>query len=367
MSLTRQLTMSTVELSTPLAYSTFFNPSLISRLKMLWSNDLAMDLGTANTLIYVKKHGIVLNEPSVVAVEEGTRKPLAVGHAAKESFGKTSMNVQCVRPMKDGVIADFDITTAMIERFLFRIRNRWALKRPRIVIGVPSGITQVEKRAVVEAALCSGVSQVILAEEPMAAALGTGLPVDQAIGNMICDIGGGTTEVAIISLNGTIYSHSIRVAGDEMDEAIQRFVRRHFGVEIGIFDAEKIKVILGSALPLSRRRSIRVMGRDLATSFPKEIEIDDEMVREALDEPIDAIISSIMTGIEQITPELAHDIVNRGVYLAGGGSLLKGLDERLSRETGIRFHRAHDPLSCVVRGVGKIVDNLKEFRVLCIS
>ncbi len=340
---------------------------MLRRLRMFWCNDLAIDLGTANTLIYMRKQGIVLNEPSVVAVEEGTKKPLAAGHAAKERFGKTSCSVQCIRPMKDGVIADFDITTTMIERFLSRIRSRWAFTKPRAVIGVPSGITQVEKRAVIEAALCSGVADVILAEEPMAAAIGTGLPVDQAIGNMIVDIGGGTTEVAIISLNGTIYSHSIRVAGDEMDEAIQRYVRRNFSVEIGIFDAEKIKVILGSALPFGRRRSIKVMGRDLATSFPKEVEMDDEMVREALDEPIDAIISSIMTGIEQITPELAHDIVNRGIYLAGGGSLLKGLDERLSRETGIRFHRAHDPLSCVVRGVGQIVDNLKELRVLCIS
>lgn len=359
--------MSTVELSTALTYNSFCNPSLLRRLQLLWCNDLAMDLGTANTLIYVKRHGIVLNEPSVVAVEEGTRKPVAVGHAAKESFGKTSCSVQCIRPMKDGVIADFDITTAMIERFLSRIRHKWSLKKPKIVIGVPSGVTQVEKRAVVEAALCSGVSEVILAEESMAAALGTGLPVDQAIGSMIVDIGGGTTEVAILSLNGTVYSHSIRVAGDEMDEAIQRYVRRKYSVEIGIFDSEKIKVILGSALPLGRKRSIRVMGRDLATSFPKEVEVDDDMVRDALNEPISAIISSVMTGIEQITPELAQDIVNRGVFLAGGGSLLKGLDERLSRETGIRFHRAHDPLSCVVRGVGQIVDHLREMRVLCIS
>ena len=367
MRLREAITMSTAELSTPLAYSTFYSPSLLRRMRMLWCNDLAMDLGTANTLIYVRKHGIVLNEPSVVAVEEGSKKPLAVGHAAKDRFGKTSGNVQCIRPMKDGVIADFDVTTAMIERFLARIRSSWSFKKPRIVIGVPSGITQVEKRAVIEAALCSGVSEVLLAEEPMAAALGAGLPVDQAIGNMIVDIGGGTTEVAIISLNSTIYSHSIRVAGDEMDEAIQRYVRRRFGVEIGIFDAEKIKVILGSALPMGRGRSIRVMGRDLAMGYPKEVEVDDELVREALDEPIGAIISSIMTGMEQITPELAQDIINRGVYLAGGGSLLKGLDERLTRETGIRFQRTQDPLSCVVRGVGQVIDNLRDMRVLCIS
>ena len=359
--------MSTAELSSPLAYSTLYTPSILKKLRLFWTNDLAMDLGTANTLIYVKKHGIVLNEPSVVAVDEKNARPIAVGHAAKERIGKTPSGIQCVRPMKDGVIADFDATTAMIERFLSRIRHKWALKKPRIVIGVPSGVTQVEKRAVIEAALCSGVADVMLAEESMAAALGTGLPVDQSIGNMIVDIGGGTTEVAIISLNGTIYSHSIRVAGDEMDESIQRSVRRRFGVEIGIFDAEKIKVILGSALPFGRARTIAVMGTDLATGFPKEVEVNDEMVRDSLNEPVSAIISSIMTGVEQITPELAQDIVHRGIYLAGGGSLLKGLDERLTRETGIKFHRAHDPLSCVVRGVGKIVDNLKEFRALCIN
>ncbi len=332
-----------------------------------WGGDMAMDLGTANTLIYVKHRGIVLNEPSVVAVEESSGKVVAVGQRAKEMFGKTATSIRCVRPMKDGVIADFERTSLMIDYMLGQVRERWSLRRPRIVIGVPSGITQVEKKAVIDAAMNAGAADVLLVEEPMAAALGAGLPVDRPVGNMIIDIGGGTTEVAILSLNGTLYSHSIRVAGDELDEAIQRQMKRMFGLHIGIFEAERIKMVIGSALPFGKMRTMTVCGRDGQTGIPHQIDVSDEIVREALNEPLAAIISSVVTALEQTTPEIAHDIVSRGIYLAGGGALLKGLAERLQRETGVPFHRAQDPLSCVVRGVGHVVDNLKDMRVVCIN
>lgn len=358
--------MNTAGLSVP-----FLNPlALTSRadfFRSLWSSDLAMDLGTANTLIYAKGKGIILNEPSVVAIDEQTGKPVAIGHAAKDMFGKTSRAVRCIRPMKDGVIADFEMTTIMIQHMLAQVKNKWSLRRPRIVIGVPSGITQVEKKAVIDAALCSGASNVMLCEEPMAAALGAGLPVEKPVGSMIIDIGGGTTEVAILAMNATVYSHSIRVAGDEMDEAVQRALRRTFGLHVGIFEAERIKLLLGSALPIGHSRTLSVFGRDASNSVPRQVEIDDEFVRQALHEPLSAIISSVVTALEQATPELAQDIVSQGIYLAGGGALLRGIGERLQRETSIHFHRATDPLSCVVRGVGRIIENVKEMKVLCIS
>lgn len=344
----------------------FFSSSL-HHFGNIFSNDMAMDLGTANTLIYVKNRGIVLNEPSVVAVAEDDGSTLAVGHTAKDMFGKTARSIRCVRPMKDGVIADFSMTSLMIKYMLNQVRKKWAISSPRLVIGVPSGITQVEKRAVIDAAMSCGVRNVMLAEEPMAAALGCGLPVEKPVGNMIVDIGGGTTEVAIISMNGTLYSHSIRVAGDEMDEAIQRHIRKLHGLQIGIFEAERIKLILGSALPTGKPRTLSIFGRDLTSGIPQQLEIGDDVVREALQEPISVIISSVMTALEQTSPEIAQDIVSRGIYLAGGGALLKGLSERLYRETGIRFYRAQDPLSCVVRGVGMIIDNLKEMRQLCVA
>ncbi len=333
----------------------------------IWSSDLAMDLGTANTLIYMKGRGIILNEPSVVAVDEETHKPIAIGHAAKKIFGKTSRSIKCVRPMKDGVIADFEMTAIMIQTFLKQVTTPWTLQKPRIVIGVPSGITQVEKRAVIDAATLAGVRQVMLVEEPMAAALGAELPIDKAVGNMIVDIGGGTTEVAVISMNGTAYSHSIRVAGDEMDEAIERMLRREHGMQIGIFEAERIKLLIGSALPFGMPRTINTTGRELTTGIPRQLELNDEEVRQALNEPITAIIASVTAAMEQTSPEMAHDIMTRGIHLAGGGALLKGLDERLYRETGVHFHRTPDPLSCVVRGVGKIVENLRELKQLCIA
>ncbi len=360
---TADISTTPVELSTPKLKA----PSFLKRFSRFWSYDLAVDLGTANTLIYAKNKGIILNEPSIVAVSEETHKPLAVGQPAKEMFGKTSKAIRCVRPMKDGVIADFEMTSVMMNYMLGKVRRSWALSKPRVVIGVPSGITQVEKRAVMDAALFSGAREVLLVEEPMAASLGAGLPVEQAVGNMMVDIGGGTTEVAIISMCGTVYSHSIRVAGDEMDEAIQRHLKRRFGLHVGIFEAERLKLIIGSALPFGKPRTTVTYGRDLTSGLPQQAEVSDEIIREALNEPISAIIASIVTALEQTNAEIAHDIISRGIYLAGGGALLKGLTERLHRETGIRFIRAQDPLSCVVRGVGKIVDNLGELRSLCIS
>ena len=360
-----------VELSLPLSRP--LEPRIFARsafgkwCRSLWPGDLAMDLGTANTLIYLKDHGIVLNEPSALAVEEDSGKILAIGALARQMFGKTAKAVRCVRPMKDGVIADFAMTSQMINYMLLQVCKRCTLRRPRLVVGVPSGITQVEKRAVVDAALEAGIRQVMLVEESMAAALGADLPVDKAVGNMIVDIGGGTTEAAIISMNGTVYSHSIRVAGDEMDEAIQREIRRRYGLEIGIFEAERVKMLLGSALPFEHTRRVVVYGRETASSMPRQLEVSDDVVRTALNEPLTAIISSILAALEQTSAETAQDVMSRGVYLAGGGALLKGLTERLFRETGIPFHRALDPLSCVVRGVGKIVDRLPEMRALCIS
>jgi len=358
--------MNTAALSVPLPRPVEMRSSL-SRFSGAWGHDMAMDLGTANTLIYVKNKGIVLNEPSAVAIEEANSKPVAIGRAAKEMFGKTSRGIRCVRPMKDGVIADFDMTTLMIKYMIGQAVRRWVFSKPRLVIGVPSGITQVEKRAVIDAALCSGVREVKLVEEPMAAALGAGLPVDKAVGNMIVDIGGGTPEVAILTMNATIYSHSIRVAGDVMDETIQRCVKRKYELQIGVMEAERIKLLIGSALPFGKRRTMTVYGRDLVRCLPQKVEVSDEVIREALNEPICAIISSVVTALEQTSPEIAQDIVSRGIYLAGGGALLKGLGERLYRETGIQCHLPHDPLSCVVRGVGKIVDNLKEYKIFCIA
>jgi rod shape-determining protein MreB and related proteins len=336
-------------------------------LRRFLPHDLAVDLGTANTLIYARGRGIAVNEPSMVAVNQSTGKPVAVGHAARQMFGRTGPSVRCVRPMKDGVIADFEVTTLMIDQLLRRALPRTHVFKPRAVVGVPSGTTQVEKRAVIEALQLAGVRQVLLVEEPMAAALGSGLPVECGVASMIVDIGGGTTEVAVISRSQTLYSHSIRMAGDEMDEAIQRQVRRACSLEIGILEAERIKLVAGTALPSTKPRFTTIYGRDLASGLPREIEVSEELMRSALAEPVEAIISSVVTALEQVNVDAARDIVARGVFLAGGGSLLRGLSERLSRETGLRFYRAEDPLSCVVRGVGKIVDNLKPMRALCIS
>ncbi len=330
-------------------------------------HDLAMDLGTANTLIYMRGQGIVLNEPSVVAVREDDGSMVAVGREAKDMYGKTAKNVKCVRPLKDGVIADFNMTHIMIKHFLMSVTKRWQMRRPQIIVSVPSGITMVEKRAVIDAALSSGARQIHLIEEPMAAAIGSGLDVTSPVGSMIVDIGGGTTEVAVVSMGSTSYSESVRIAGDEMDEAIEHYVRRAFNLQIGIFEAERIKVAIGSAMPMSQPRELRIYGRDLTNGVPREMIIDDSTVREALREPVQAIVEAVFRALERTSPELAEDIIKRGVYIAGGGSLLAGLPERLSLETGLRFYRAADPLTAIVRGTGKVLESFSEMHEVCIA
>ncbi len=331
------------------------------------SADVAVDLGTANTLIYVKGEGIVLNEPSVVAIDAETGELLACGLQAKLMYGKTSRAIKCIRPIKDGVIADFHVTTEMIKHMLRGVRKRWSLVRPRAVIGVPSDITQVEKRAVLDAALSSGLRQVFLMEESMAAAVGSGLPVNQPVGSMIVDIGGGTTEVAVLSLGGSMYTHAIRVAGDEMDESIQRYVKQKLGLEISIFEAERVKVAIGSLLPCTPKLTAKIFGRDVASGMPRCLEVTDDTIRAAMHEPVCAIIGAIYTALENVSPEVAQDILATGVYLAGGGALIRGLAEGLTEKTGIRFIRDADPLTCVVRGVGKVVEDLDTFGGLCIA
>ena len=339
----------------------------LKRLTGQLSSDIAMDLGTANTLVWVKGEGIVLNEPSVVAVDAETGQLLAYGHKAKQMYGKTSRAIRCVRPIKDGVIADFHLTTEMIKHMLRGVRKKWSMVRPRAVIGVPSDITQVEKRAVLDAALSAGMRQAFLVEESMAAAVGSGLPVELPIGSMIVDIGGGTTEVAVLSLGGAMYTHAIRVAGDEMDEAIQRYFKQRLGLEVSIFESERVKITVGSLIPGAEKLTTKVFGRDLASGMPKCIEVDDDMIRAAMHEPVCAIVRAIYTALENVSPEVAQDILSSGVYLAGGGAMIRGLAEALTEKTGIRFIRDSDPLTCVVRGVGKIVDDLDNLSGLCIA
>lgn len=325
-----------------------------------FSNDLAIDLGTANTLVYVKGKGIVLSEPSVVAVRKNDRdrnRVLAVGREAKMMLGRTPGNIVAIRPMKDGVIADFEITEAMLRHFIRKVHNRRSLIRPRIIICVPSGITPVEKRAVRESAESAGAREVYLIEEPMAAAIGAGLPITEPICNMVVDIGGGTSEVAVISLAGIVYSRSVRVGGDKMDEAILQYVKRTYNLLIGERTAEIIKTTIGNAYP-GEPESMDVKGRDLVTGIPKIININSDEVRMAIQEQIDSIVAAVKTALEQTPPELAADIVDRGIYLTGGGALLKGLDELLKQETGLPIKIADDPLATVVLGSGKALDNL---------
>ncbi len=330
-------------------------------------HDMAMDLGTANTLIYVKGRGIILNEPSVVAVNDKDGKVVAVGQAAKGMYGKTSSTVRCVRPLKDGVIADFEMTHLMIKDFITRVNSKWQLRRPTLVVSVPSGITMVEKRAVVDAALASGARHVHLIEEPMAAAVGAGLPVTEPSGSMIVDIGGGTTEVAVISMGATAYAESVRIAGDEMDEAIEHHIRRTYNIQIGIFEAERLKLNIGSAMPMNETREMKVFGRDLATGVPRELIVDDSVVRKALKEPVTAIVEAVIRALERTSPELAEDIIKKGIYIAGGGALLAGLPERLSLETGLKFTRSQNPLTAIVRGSGQVLESFKDMKQVCIS
>src|SRR6516164_4171073 len=324
------------------------------------SSDIGIDLGTANTLVYVKDQGIVLREPSVVAVQACTNRVLAVGDEAKRMLGRTPSNIVAVRPLKDGVIADFEVTEAMLRHFINKVHNRRMRARPRVVIAVPSGITEVEKRAVREPATHAGAREVYLIEEPMAAAIGVGLPVQDPAGNMIIDIGGGTTEVALISLSGIVFSRSVRVAGDELDDAIAGYMKRAYNLMIGERTAEEIKI--GSAYPMDKETSMEVKGRDLVAGLPKTLAISSQEVREALLEPIATIVESVRVTLERCPPELSADLVDRGLVLAGGGALLRGLDRLLQEETGLPVHIAEDPLSAVAEGTGRALSELKFLR-----
>jgi rod shape-determining protein MreB len=333
----------------------------------LFSNDLSIDLGTANTLVYQKGKGIVMDEPSVVAVHKDTNRVLAVGKEAKNMLGRTPGSIVAIRPMRDGVIANFEITEAMLRYFIQKVHNRKTLVRPRIIISVPSGITQVEKRAVRDSAQSAGAREVYLVEEPMAAAIGAGMPIQEPSGNMIVDIGGGTTEVAVISLSGIVYSKSIRIAGDEMDEAIVNYVKRKYNLLIGERTAEQIKIEVGSAFPLESKQTIEVKGRDLVAGIPRTQTISDSEVREAMLEPVNAIVDTIKIALERTPPELAADIVDKGIVLAGGGALLRGLDALIREETGLPITIAEDPLTCVVIGTGRVLDELDLLRQIQIS
>src|SRR6187549_1402369 len=327
----------------------------------LFSNDLAIDLGTATTLIYVKGKGIVSCEPSVVAVSRdarGDHRVLAVGREAKEMLGRTPSNIQAIRPLRDGVIADFQITEAMLRYFITRAHNRRTLVKPRIIICVPFGITEVEKRAVKESAELAGAREVYLIEEPMAAAIGAGLPITEPSGNMVVDIGGGTTDIAVISLGGIVYSESVKVAGDRMDDAIMNYIKKKYNLLIGEHMAERIKFEIGSAYPFEERKTMMIKGRDLISGIPRTLVVDDAEIREALQEPIGTIVNAIKVALENTPPELAGDIIDRGIVLTGGGSLLKGMDTRFREETNLPIITVDDPLTSVVLGVGKILDEL---------
>lgn len=338
---------------------------ILDKIFGMFSSDLAIDLGTANTLVFVRNRSIVLNEPSVVAVQKDARgvpKVLAVGQDAKEMLGRTPGNIVAIRPMKDGVIANFDVTEAMLRYFITKAHNRRALVRPRIIICIPFGITEVEKRAVKESALSAGAREVYLIQEPMAAAIGAGLPVTEPQGSLIVDIGGGTTEVGVISLGGIVFSKSIRVAGDKMDEAIINFIRRKYNLLIGERTAEQIKITIGCAWPLDEPRGMEVKGRDLIAGIPKTISINSEDIREALQEPINAIVEAVKITLERTPPELAADIMDKGIVLAGGGGLLTNLDIILREETGLPVVVAKDPLYCVALGSGKALESLDLFK-----
>jgi rod shape-determining protein MreB len=326
------------------------------------SSDLAIDLGTANTLVYAAGKGIVLREPSVVAVHRDSKQILAVGTEAKRMLGRTPGSIVAIRPMKDGVIANFEITEAMLKYFITKVHNRKKLVRPRIIIGIPSGITQVEKRAVRDSAELAGAREVYLIEEPMAAAIGVGLPIEEPSGNMIVDIGGGTTEVAVVSLSGIVYSRSVRIGGDIMDEMVVNYIKRKYNLLIGERTGEAIKMQLGSAVPLGEKLTMEVKGRDLVAGIPKTLLINDAEIREALAEPVSNIVETVKIALERTPPELAADIVDKGIVLAGGGALLRGLDALLREETGLPVAIAEDPLSAVVLGTGYLLDALDLLR-----
>jgi rod shape-determining protein MreB len=331
------------------------------------SNDLAIDLGTANTLVYAKNKGIIVSEPSIVAVNKITGKVEAVGRDAKEMLGRTPGNIVAIRPMKDGVIADFEITEKMLSHFIRKAHNRNTFVRPRIIIGIPSEVTQVEKRAVKDSALKAKASEVYLVDQAMAAAIGAGLPITEPSGNMVVDIGGGTTDIAVISLAGIVYSKSVRVAGNEMDEAIIQFIKKKYNLLIGERTAEQVKLEIGSAFPLDEPITMEIKGRDLIEGIPKTLTVTDAEIREALTEPISIIVNAVRVALERTPPELSADIVDRGIVLTGGGSLLKNLDKLLREETGLPVAVAEDPLSSVVLGTGKMLSDFDLLRKISLD
>jgi rod shape-determining protein MreB and related proteins len=331
------------------------------------SSDLAIDLGTANTLVYARGKGIVVSEPSIVAVNRVTGKVEAVGRDAKDMLGRTPGNIVAIRPMKDGVIADFEITEKMLSHFIRKAHNRNTLVRPRIIIGIPSEVTQVEKRAVKDSALKAKASEVYLVDQAMAAAIGAGLPITEPSGNMVVDIGGGTTDIAVISLAGIVYSKSVRVAGNEMDEAIIQYIKKKYNLLIGERTAEQIKLEIGSAFPLDEPITMEIKGRDLIEGIPKTLTITDAEIREALSEPISLIVNAVRVALERTPPELSADIVDRGIVLTGGGSLLKNLDRLLREETGLPVSVAEDPLSSVVLGTGKMLSDFELLRKISLD
>ncbi|MHB0968419.1 MAG: rod shape-determining protein [Thermoanaerobaculia bacterium] len=333
----------------------------------MFSNDLAIDLGTANTLVYAKNKGIVVREPSIVAVNKVTNKVEAVGKEAKEMLGRTPGNIVAIRPMKDGVIADFEITEEMLNYFIKKAHGRKYFVKPRIVISVPSEITQVEKRAVKDSALRAGATEVYLIEQAMAAAIGAGLPITDPTGNMIVDIGGGTTDVAVISLAGIVYSRSVRVAGNEMDDAIIQYIKRKYNLLIGERTAEQVKMEIGSAFPLDEEMTMEIKGRDLVEGVPKTLIISDEEIREALSETVATIVEAVRVALERTPPELSADIMDKGIIIAGGGSMLKNLDKRLREETGLPVTLAEDPLACVALGTGQMLTDFNLLRKISIE
>jgi len=340
---------------------------LFSKLIGLFAKDMAMDLGTANTLIFIKGQGVVLNEPSVVAVQRGTGKTVAVGHMAKEYLGRTNPSIIASRPLRDGVIADFDMTRIMIKEFVTQVRSMAGLVRPRMLIGVPSGVTQVEKRAVIESAEQAGARDVFLIEEPMAAAIGANLPIGEPRGSMIIDIGGGTTEVAVIAMYSTVYSESVRVAGDEANEAIMRYVQKKYQLQIGENTAEQIKINIGSAFALDNPLTMDVNGKDVVQGIPKMVTVNDAEIREAMSEPVSVIIDSVRRAFEKTPPELAADVAEQGLVLAGGGALIRGLDKLLAKELKMKVHVADDPLTSVVMGAGVALNNMRHYRRVFIN
>jgi rod shape-determining protein MreB len=339
-----------------------FNP--LNAILGLFSRDISIDLGTAYTSVLVRGQGIVINEPSVVAIETKTKKILAIGQEAKEMVGRTPANIVAIRPLRDGVISDFDVTERMLHYFIQKVHEKVLLPipRPRVVVGLPSGVTEVEKRAVHDACISAGAREAYLIEQPMAAAIGAGLPVNDSVGSMVIDIGGGTSEMAVISLGGIVVSTSIRVAGDEMDEGIVQYARQKYNLLIGERTAERVKIAIGSAFPLPEEQTMLLRGRNLISGLPEAVEISSIEIREALSPALEAIIDAMKTTLDQTPPELVSDLMEQGIALAGGGALLKGMAERLSEEAKMRVYVAEDPMTCVVRGAGKVLEELDTLR-----